>query len=170
MLWWSGPGQGGWYGAAIPLRRFNRLPGQEAVELLARCLPVERWLQSVADARPFGQLDDLLEVARDSAFPFTPAELEAAVAALEPPSVVPPPRRGESAAEVRLRHQLSTAAQHYRYRFGRDFFITVEGKSDTQILVQLWNRLGHDPDTEDQVLAQQIRERALATLVRLVHE
>jgi len=87
---------GGWFGSAVPLRRFNRLPRDQAAELLQTCLPVERWVRTIIDARSFRTLDDLLEVAREAAFPFTPAELEAALAHGDVPVVVPPARRSDS--------------------------------------------------------------------------
>jgi 2-oxo-4-hydroxy-4-carboxy-5-ureidoimidazoline decarboxylase len=154
----------GWFGSAVPLRRFNRVPPAEAVELLQQCLPVDRWVQTVAAARPYRHLDDLFEVAREAAFPFAPAELEAALAALKVPTVVPPERRRETAVEARLREQIVAGVKHYQQRFGRPFLIHAEGKTGAQILVQLWERLSHDLDTEDDILAQQIRQNALLIL------
>lgn len=119
-------------------------------------------------ARPYRHLNDLFEAARDAAFPFTAAELEAALATLDPPQVVPPTRLYESPRDTLLREQLAGAVTHYRRRFGRPFLIRTEGKAPTQVLVELWERLGHDIDVEDRVLAQQVRETALLTLARLV--
>jgi len=42
--------------------------------------------------------------------------------------------------------------------------IRTTGRLPAQILVQLWDRLGNDIDTEDRVLAQQLREIALLKL------
>ena len=155
-------------GSAMPLRQFNRLDPGDVDQLLRRCLAVDRWVQTVAAARPYRRLDDLFEAARDAAFPFTPAELEAALATRDPPQLVPPARPYESRRDTLLRGQLAGAVTQYQHRFGRPFLIRTEGKAHTQILVELWERLGHDLDTEDRVLAQQVRETTLVTLARRI--
>ncbi len=163
---------GGWSrsGSAVRLRRFNQMPLDEAAELLQTCLPVQRWVGAILEARPFRHLEDLFEVARDAAFPFTPAELEAAVASYSTPDVdvMAPSRRGDPATETRLRQQLQTGIESYDRRFARPFVIRTDGRLPAQILVQLWDRLGHDVDAEDLVVAQQLREIALLHLANVV--
>ena len=153
---------------AMPLRRFNRLPTSEAVFLLGQCLSVDRWVGVVSASRPYKRLDDLFEVARDAAFPFTAAELEAALATVVPQPVIPVVRHQESEHQRWLRVQLAAGVAQYERRFGRAFLLRREGRDDAQVLVELWTRLGHDIDTEDRVLAQQVRENALAALARLI--
>lgn len=151
-------------GSAVPLRRFNRLPRDSAAELLRRCLPVERWVQTIVGGRPYRHLDDLFEVAREAAFPFTGAELESALAGREAPEGLALARRGEVAADARVREQLTAGFRSYQQRFGRPFLIRTEGRPPAQVLVQLWDRLGHDIDTEEETVAQQLRELALLQL------
>ena len=155
---------------ALPLRRFNRLPTSESKFLLRQCLSVDRWVDVVSASRPYKRLDDLFEVARDAAFPFTPAELEAALASVVPQPVIPAVRRQESAHQRWLRAQLAAGVAQYERRFGRAFLLRREGRDDTQVLMELWMRLDHDLDTEDRVLAQQVREHALAALARLISD
>lgn len=69
---------------------------------------------------------------------------------------------------MRMRQQLENGVGIYERRFGRPFLIRTTGRPPEQILAQLWNRLGNDLDTEDRVLAQQLRERALIMLARTV--
>lgn len=159
---------GGWVRSAAPLGRFNRLPRDQASELLQTCLPVERWVRTITDARPFRTLDDLLEVAREAAFPFTPAELEAALAHCNVPAVVPPARRGDTSTETRVREQLQAGVETYQRRFARPFVTRTNNRMPAQILAQLWERLSHDIDTEDRVLAQQLREIALLKLAHTI--
>lgn len=160
----------GLFGVVMPLWRFNRLPVDEAKGLLRTCLDLDRWVHAVADARPYRGVDDLLEVARDAAFPFTPAELEAALAFVPVASVVPAPCDDEPLHRTQLREHLDAGVRHYQRRFGRAFLIRRDGRNDAQILVQLWERLGHDIEAEDHVLAQQVREITLASLVRMISE
>lgn len=151
------------------LRQFNRLAQAEVEDLLRGCLPVERWVTTVAAARPFRRLGDLFETAKLTASPLTPAELEAALARHQPQPLLPPrSRRGETSAEIRVRDQLTTGAQHYQQRFGRPFLTHAVGRLPAQTLVHLWERLSHDPDTEDQVIADQLHQIALDQLAELV--
>jgi len=114
-------------------------------------------------------VDDLLEVAREAAFPFTPAELEAAVAAHHHPALTAAPRRSrESATDAYLRQQIESGVRTYENRFGRPFIVRSRDRLPAEILVQLWDRLGHDLDTEDRVLAQQLREDALLDLLVVI--
>lgn len=157
-----------WPGSAMSLGRFNRLTTQQSLELLQGCLAVDRWTHTIEARRPYRRLDDLFEVAREAAFPFSAAELEAALATLKPPDVVPQAKPGEGVVDARIRQQLAAGTEQYQRRFGRRFLLRAEGKSDAQVLVALWERLGHDIDTEDRVLAQQVREIALVALAQLV--
>jgi len=143
------------------LRRFNQLDRDAAAELLEASLNVDRWVAIILDRRPYRRVDDLFEVARDAAFPLTGAELEAALAHRSTPPLMRTAERGEPAAEARFREQLADGVRTYQQRFGRPFLIGTTGRLPAQILVQLWDRLSHDPDTEDQVLASQLRQLAL---------
>ena len=159
---------GGWFGAAdrgsAPLRRFNGLSQQAAAGLLRSCLNVDRWVQTIVDGRPYPAWNNLLKAARDAANPLTSAELEAALAHRQTPPLMPPRRRGDTPTEARLRDQLTTGAHSYEERFGRPFLVQTTGRSPEELLVQLWDRLGNDPDTEDQVLAHELRQDALREL------
>lgn len=75
-------------------------------------------------------------------------------------------RLRETAAEARVREQLAAGFTTYQQRFGRPFLTRTEGRLPAQILVQLWDRLSHDIDTEDKIVAQQLRELALLQLAR----
>lgn len=160
-----------WFGLGPrdPLRRFNSMPDPDAAALLRKCLPVDRWVHTVLDARPFKDPNELLEVARQAASPFTPAELEAAVAGYHNPALMPPLRRGRlSSADEFVRQQIQSGIHTYESRFGRPFVVRTDGRLPTEILVQLWDRLSHDIDTEDREVAQQLREIALLELTKTI--
>jgi 2-oxo-4-hydroxy-4-carboxy-5-ureidoimidazoline decarboxylase len=156
-------------GPRDPLRRFNSMPDSDAAALLRTCLPVDRWVHTVLDARPFRNPDELLEVARGAASPFTPAELEAAVAGYHNPALMPRLRRGHlSSADAFVRRQIESGIDTYESRFGRPFVVSTDARLPTEILVQLWDRLGHDIETEDREVAQQLREIALLELTKTI--
>lgn len=154
--------------SAVGMARFNRLRPESAAELLWQCLPVDRWVETIVDGRRYASLDDLFEVARQAALPFTGAELEAGLAGRGTPQFLSTPRGGEAVGEARIGEQLAAGFCTYEQRFGRPFLIRTAGRLPAQILVQLWDRLGHDVDTEDKVLAQQLRELALLELAARV--
>lgn len=151
------------------LRQFNRLPEPAVEEVLRRCWSVDRWVATVAAGHPFRRLEHLFATARLAASPLTPVELEAVLAHHPPVPLVPPQlRRGPSPAEIRVREQLTAGTAHYQQRFGRPFLTQPEGRLPAQLLVQLWERLSNDPDTEDQVIADQLHQLALTRLASLV--
>jgi len=161
-----------------PLRLFNRLSGAEAAELLRPCLDVDRWVAAVSDARPYDSVKSLLETAREAAPGLSGAEVESALAHH--------PRIGQRATgtsrEAKLsrseqadlqvsdeiRRRLHAGNETYESHFGKVFLIRAAGRSSAEILAELESRLGNDRDTEDQVVAEQLREIALLRLTRAV--
>jgi OHCU decarboxylase len=162
------------------LREFNELDPAAAAEILRPCLDVDRWVTGVVDARPYATVDDLLATARRVADPFTPVDLEAALAHH--------PRIGERATGDSAEANLSRAEQEglgpapedgttqrlaegnraYEERFGRVFLIRAAGRSSSEILDQLQVRLANDVETEDEVVADQLRQIALIRLAGVV--
>ncbi len=160
------------------LYAFNQLDPAAAAALLRPCLDVDRWVEGLVDHRPYGSVEDLFAAARTVADPLTAEEVEAALAHH--------PRIGErapgSSAEAGLsrseqadltldedlQRQLAAGNQAYERRFGRVFLIRAAGRSSTEILAKLRTRLGHDPDTEAQVVADQLLQIAALRLARVV--
>ena len=62
------------------LEQFNAAGRTEAADALRPCLDIQRWIDELADARPYSSLDALLDAGRRAADPFTPAEIDAALA------------------------------------------------------------------------------------------
>ena len=162
----------------IGLRELNALDDTAAAALLRPCLDVDRWVAELVQGRPYASAEDLFATARTAADPFTAAELEAALAHH--------PRIGERAdggsAEAALsrseqagltldddvQRQLVEGNQAYEQRFGRVFLIRAAGRSSTEILDKLQARLVNSPDTEDEVVADQLRQIALIRLAGVV--
>jgi 2-oxo-4-hydroxy-4-carboxy-5-ureidoimidazoline decarboxylase len=160
------------------LSEFNGLSADQAAELLRPCLDVARWVSEIVDGRPYRSVDDLFATARSAAHPFTAAELEEALAHH--------PRIGERAdgasAEAHLSRteqagldldddvqvQLKEGNRAYEQRFGRVFLIRAAGRSSGEILASLRARLDNDVETEDGVVADQLRQIALVRLAGAV--
>lgn len=158
----------------LRLADFNRLPAAEAAALLRPCLDVDRWVTSIVTGRPYASVDDLLAVAREAAHPFTGAELEAALAhhprigqQAKGPSTEAALSRSEQAdldVDDDVSRRLREGNRAYEERFGRVFLIRAAGRSAEEILAKLETRLGHDLETEDAVVADQLRQIALLRL------
>jgi 2-oxo-4-hydroxy-4-carboxy-5-ureidoimidazoline decarboxylase len=162
----------------IRLRELNALDEAAAAAVLRPCLDVDRWVGEIVRGRPYASAEDLFAAARAAAHPFTTAELEAALA--HHPRIGEP--AGGDSAEAGLsrteqagltldgdvQRQLAEGNRAYERRFGRLFLIRAAGRSSTEILGKLHTRLGNEPDTEDAVVADQLRQIALLRLAGLV--
>jgi OHCU decarboxylase len=158
--------------------QFNALPGPDARALLESCLAVPRWVDAVADGRPYPDAAALLTAADLSATELSVAEVDAALARH--------PRIGERAGEghdgefsrreqagvapddAAARVELVAANREYEARFGRVFLIRAAGRSAAEILAELRRRLRNEPADEIAEVAIQLREIALLRLELLV--
>ncbi|WP_275092548.1 2-oxo-4-hydroxy-4-carboxy-5-ureidoimidazoline decarboxylase [Sinomonas gamaensis] len=160
---------------AMLLEQFNAAPAEEARELLKPCLDVPRWIDEVISARPFASLDDLLDTARTAADPFTSAELEGALA--HHPRIgervsgksteASMSRNEQSGVDERDAGTIAALAEGnraYEEKFGRVFLIRAAGRTADEMLAALHERLGHTPEQEEPVVAQQLREIAVLRL------
>lgn len=156
------------------LTEFNAADRESAAAAVRPCLDVDRWVETIVDRRPYADLPALLEVAADAAHPFTDEELTAALAHH--------PRIGERAAGASAEASLSRSEQAgvsadadvqrrlaegnraYERRFGHVFLIRAAGRSSTEILAALQERLGNAPETEKSIMTEQLRQIALLRL------
>lgn len=159
----------------MTLEEFNRLPGDEARARIRPALDVPRWVEAVAEARPYAHRDALLETARTAAEPLTDDEVERALShhprigdRAEGGSAEASLSRREQAAvdpeDASLQQALREGNLAYENRFGRVFLIRAAGRSPHEILDALHARLEHDEVTERGVVAEQLRQIALHRL------
>lgn len=163
----------------MQLKEFNAASRREAVDLLRPCLDIPRWLNELADGRPYCSLEELLAAGRTAANPFTRAEIEAALAHH--------PRIGERALGRSTEARLSRSEQAglgvayaaieqalaegnlaYERKFGRVFLIRAAGRSREEILAALHARLRHTGEEEQSITGQQLREIAVLRLEGLL--
>ncbi|KQM82718.1 2-oxo-4-hydroxy-4-carboxy-5-ureidoimidazoline decarboxylase [Agromyces sp. Leaf222] len=155
------------------LEEYNAADRGAAIALLRPCLDISRWCEELVDGRPYDSVDELAARANSAASPFTAAEVEGALARH--------PRIGERAAGAHREAALSRAEQAgvdqgdvavaaalaagnaaYERRFGRVFLIRAAGRTSSEILEALTERLGHTGAEEDLIVAEQLRQ--IATL------
>ncbi|MEJ1089178.1 2-oxo-4-hydroxy-4-carboxy-5-ureidoimidazoline decarboxylase [Microbacterium sp. Mu-80] len=156
------------------LEDFNRAERSAALAALRPCADVPRWCELLVDHRPYASIDALVAMAAAAAS-FTPDEVAAALAHH--------PRIGERAAGDSREAAMSRAEQSgvdpadvavqqalrdgniaYEQRFGRVFLIRAAGRSPAEILAALRERLQNDDESEDRIVAEQLREIALLRL------
>lgn len=160
------------------LEQFNAASRTEAADYLRPCLDIQRWINELADARPYSSLEALLTAGRAAANPFAPSEIEAALAHH--------PRIGERAqgdsaeatlskseqaglgADATLAEALAEGNRMYEEKFGQVFLIRAAGRSGEEILAALNTRLAHTPEEEQLITGQQLREIAVLRLVGLM--
>lgn len=161
------------------LEQFNAVRRPEAVAVLRPCLGIQRWIDELADARPYADLEGLLDAGRRAAEPFTPAEVATALAH-HPRIGEPAPGTGTAArlseaeqaglgeADAAMAAALAGGNRAYEEKFGQVFLIRAAGRSREEILAALTARLTHSPEQEQSVIGEQLREIAVLRLKGLV--
>ena len=159
----------------IALRQFNRLSHDEAVALLAPCVAIPAWSDTLVSLRPFACREALLQVAREAMADWGENDLNAALSAH--PRIGEKPtgsqahatmsRQEQSAVDSdneKLAQALREGNARYEARFGRVFLIRAKGRSGEEILQALTRRLQHTADEEVPEALAQLRE---ITMLRL---
>lgn len=165
----------------MKLAEFNTADPAAAEDTLRPCIDVSRWVDAVAAARPFSTKEDLLAFAAEAANPFTPAEVEAAMAhhprigerptaATAEASMSRSEQSGVDPADAAAVEALAKGNRDYEEKFGRVFLIRAAGRTAPEILQSLNERLANSPAQEDTIVAQQLREIAVLRLEGLITE
>lgn len=165
----------------MKLAEFNEADRAEASAALRPCADVERWVDQIADARPFASSKELLGFAREAASPFTAEEVEAALAhhprigerptaATAEASMSRSEQAGVDPADADVAEALAAGNRAYEEKFGRVFLIRAAGRTAPEILAALKERLTNTRAQEDAIVAQQLREIALLRLEGVISE
>jgi 2-oxo-4-hydroxy-4-carboxy-5-ureidoimidazoline decarboxylase len=165
---------------SMDLNYFNSATASEARTALKPCADIDRWVEELVAARPYASVEELVERAQQAAAPFTPVEVDAALAhhprigeRAEGSSTEATMSRGEQSAvdaASETAQQIRRGNVAYEDRFGRVFLIRAAGRSAEEILAQLERRLGNTPDDEAGEVAGQLREIALLRLRGLFNQ
>ncbi|MEU0833703.1 2-oxo-4-hydroxy-4-carboxy-5-ureidoimidazoline decarboxylase [Streptomyces sp. NPDC005969] len=145
--------------------RFNTAPTADAEAALLGCCGSARWAQRLAAHRPYPDLDALLAAADEAGYDMAPADLAEALAAEVSPGL-------HHAAPHSAHLALSAAHAAYESRFGHVFVICLDAvhpaEHPDQVLAGIRARLGHDPDEERVVTADEMRRLARGRIIDLV--
>ncbi|MEU1347386.1 2-oxo-4-hydroxy-4-carboxy-5-ureidoimidazoline decarboxylase [Streptomyces sp. NPDC005795] len=149
----------------LGLPGFNAASTAEAEAALLECYGSRRWAKRLADHRPYPDLDALLAAADEAGYDLSPADRAEALAAEVSPGL--PPDAPHSA-------HLALAAAHaaYECRFGHVFVICLDdfrsAEHPDQVLAGIRTRLGHEPEEERVVTADEMRRLARGRIIELV--
>lgn len=155
----------------VHLPTFNRDSRRDALDRLRCCLAVPRWTVEIVDARPCRTFDDLLELARDAAYPLSSGEIDAAVRGRHPrtfPFAQPLRRPAVTDRDRRLEERLFDLVGAYEVVFERPLLIRTAGRSRSEVSELIESRLTNDRATEDRVVGHELRQVALLTLTSLI--
>ncbi|HEY2277232.1 MAG TPA: 2-oxo-4-hydroxy-4-carboxy-5-ureidoimidazoline decarboxylase [Streptosporangiaceae bacterium] len=153
---------------------FNALPAGEAGAALLACCHAERWATQVSQGRPYPSLAALQARAAEV---LTDEDVTEALAGH--PRIGQAPAAGHSSwsrseqagvadADQGVRAELAAGNQAYEARFGHIYLVCAAGRSAAELLAILQARLGHDPETERQVMRGElikINDLRLAQLI-----
>ena len=145
-------------------------PRPEAIERLRICCGAERWATAMADRRPFGDLDRLLEAAEAEWAALGPSDWREAIdhhprlggtdlaaGRFDPTrSFSEREQAGVRESSHATRSSLAHAQREYESRFGFIFLTRASGRSAVEILTELERRMTNDPETELAVAAREL--------------
>jgi OHCU decarboxylase len=148
------------------LERLNTLPAGEAELLLRQICASPAWAAAVVAGRPYPDAGAVRHAARDLWTGVGADEWRRAFAAHprigERGGASPEQSDREQAGLVAMDSATASAIvrgnQEYESRFGYVFLIRAAGRAPEEILQQLQDRLGHEPDDEIGIAAGQQAE------------
>lgn len=151
------------------LAAFNALPPELAEAALLACCGSPRWARRMVQRRPFEGSADLFAAAAAIWWELAPENWIEAFAAHpkigEKPQQVSPRERAWSEQEQAAatldaagEATLADANRAYQERFGYIFIVCATGKSASEMLAILRERLQNDADTELRVAAEEQRK------------
>ncbi|MEU8624323.1 2-oxo-4-hydroxy-4-carboxy-5-ureidoimidazoline decarboxylase [Streptomyces sp. NPDC048669] len=147
------------------LRHFNTAAAADVEAALLDCFGSHRWAQRLTAHRPYPDLDALLAAAEEAGYDLSLTDRAEALAA-EVSTALPP----DAAPSAHL--ALAAAHAAYECRFGHVFVICLDGvrpaEHPDQVLAGIRTRLGHDPDQERVVTADEMRRLARGRIIGLV--
>ncbi len=142
-------------------------------EQLRACCAADAWLAPMSLARPFATTKDATDLSDELVRALDEAGLDQALGAharigeRRLGSTVEDrwsrtEQAGALAVDTDVQQRLDEGNRRYEQRFGRVFLIRAAGRTAEEMLAALEERLGHDDDTERDVV-----RRELADIVRL---
>lgn len=156
----------------IGLEAFNELPSEQVREVLLACCSSRAWSDRVSAGRPYGSTAQLHAASDEAVAAMTEADLDEALAGH--PRIGERPGSGHSGWSAREQSgvagsgELATANREYEERFGHVYLVCATGRTGSELLEILRQRLGNDPATERGVVRDELGKINKIRLERLV--
>ena len=155
---------------------FNRLSEQQGLPMLQTVCASKQLGQRLLAARPFTDVDDILDEADRILIELPEAEIDAVLEGH--PRIggrVNNPSSAREQAAVTdaggdVRDKLAAGNRAYEYKFGYVYLVFASGRSADELLAILTSRLGNDPNTERQVMLGELAKINRLRLRRLLDE
>jgi 2-oxo-4-hydroxy-4-carboxy-5-ureidoimidazoline decarboxylase len=159
-------------------RVLDRATPAKARERLRACCGSSAWIERMVARRPFGSQQALLASAREEWFALTPADWREAFTHHPQIGDREALRRrfaasghlsekeqaGMDGASAAVLDALALCNEQYLHKFGYIFIVCATGRSATEMLTMLQQRLHNDPVTEIRIAAE---EQAKITELRM---
>jgi 2-oxo-4-hydroxy-4-carboxy-5-ureidoimidazoline decarboxylase len=162
------------------VQTFNEFPAVRLEADLRACCAAPSWGAEIVAKRPYRARSEIVAAADDAARRLTWAEVLAGLSAH--------PRIGERAtgdakeaawsrgeqstavetADHAMRSALVDVNRAYEGKFGHVFLIFASGRTQEEILAAARERLGHDEETEQVIVAGELGKIALLRLERVL--
>lgn len=168
----------------MTLNDLNNLPERDAVSEFLRCCGSSRWAALMTERRPFRTRDELLAAAESLSGAMTPADWHEAFAhhpkigdidALQKKFETTKQwaereQAGVKNAPEKILEELAEGNENYETRFGYSFIVCATGKSASEMLALLIQRLSNNPSEELRVAAGEQKKITQLRLEKLLLE
>jgi 2-oxo-4-hydroxy-4-carboxy-5-ureidoimidazoline decarboxylase len=140
------------------LTRLNTVPAEVAHAWLLQVCAAPGWVEQVLAGRPYRDLDSLQARAAQALAQLSEDDLHTALAGHR--RIGEGPGQGEQtgvdAGDRQLLAALQAGNRAYEARFGHVYLVCAAGRSGPELLELLHQRLGNDPQTEAQVVREEL--------------
>ncbi|MFD6162644.1 2-oxo-4-hydroxy-4-carboxy-5-ureidoimidazoline decarboxylase [Nocardia sp. NPDC060256] len=144
------------------LAGFDAMPDDAATEALLACCSSPEWARSLVAGRPYPSVDALLQAADTVLAGLPESEIDRALAGHprigERPDTAASAREqaGVATAEDAVRSALAAGNRAYEARFGHIYLVCASGRSGSELLAILEERLGNEAETERRVMRTEL--------------
>jgi 2-oxo-4-hydroxy-4-carboxy-5-ureidoimidazoline decarboxylase len=151
----------------------DALPAAELREVLHEVCASPRWVDEVAAAAPYGDVDTLLAAAELALAVLDERDIDDALAGH--PRIGERSKHASSALEQAgvgddVRAALAAGNREYEARFGQVYLVAASGRTGDELLAILGERLNNDPARERAVVREELSAINRLRLQRLVEE
>jgi 2-oxo-4-hydroxy-4-carboxy-5-ureidoimidazoline decarboxylase len=163
----------------VNVPEFDRAAAAEAGALIAPCCASQRWIEQLVSGRPYGSLAGVTAASDAALAGLNCPDLEQALAAH--PRIGDRARgadresawsrqeqSGAATPEQTTQEALRTGNIEYEQRFGQVFLICATDKSADEILAALTRRLANTPETERDVVRDELTQIVRLRLAKVL--